>query len=257
MPKRKQSEKQTMASKLKKRMTDKDVNTNSNMSSNVQIDTKTEPATTSNKALDSTFFDQPCEDLAKSLLGKKLVRLTDSGQRLCGKVVETEAYLGFPDKAAHSFKGMTKKNEPMFMAPGTAYVYHIHSYCCMNISSKGEGAAVLLRALEPTENIESMERLRTIRTPGKSLKKHELCNGPSKLCLSLDITKDQINKEDMTKSKKIWIEDGDTKPDKIVHCKRINIGYAEEWIDKPLRFYILGNSYVSKKDKMAEKDVKC
>jgi DNA-3-methyladenine glycosylase len=82
--------------------------------------------------------------LAKALLGKKLVRLSNKGERLCGIIVETEAYLGHPDKAAHSYKGMTNKNEPMFMDPGTAYVYHIHSYCCMNISSKGNRKNILL-----------------------------------------------------------------------------------------------------------------
>lgn len=206
------------------------------------------------KSLEFSFYNQSCEDLAKALLGKKLVRLSDKGERLCGIISETEAYLGHPDKAAHSYKGKTNKNEPMFMDPGTAYVYNIHSYCCMNISSKGEGAAVLLRALEPIENTGSMEKLRQKRTPGKSIKHKDLCNGPSKLCLSLDITKDQINKEDMTKSPKIWLENGDEEieSDHIVHCKRINIGYAEEWIDKPLRFYILGNTCVSKVDKRAE-----
>jgi hypothetical protein len=96
------------------------------------------------KALEFSFYNQSCEDLAKALLGKKLVRLSDKGERLCGIIVETEAYLGHPDKAAHSYKGMTNKNEPMFMDPGTAYVYHIHSYCCMNISSKGNRKNILL-----------------------------------------------------------------------------------------------------------------
>ena len=100
-----------------------------------------------------------------------------------------------------------------------------------------------------------MIKLRQKRTPGKDIKPKDLCNGPSKLCLSLDITKDQINKEDMTKSSKIWLESGqDIKAEDIVHCKRINIGYAEEWIDKPLRYYIRGNKFVSKLDKEAEKE---
>lgn len=89
------------------------------------------------KAFDYNFYNRPCEELARALLGKKLVRLSDKGERLCGTIVETEAYLGHPDKGAHSYKGKTNKNEAMFMEPGTAYVYHIHSYCCMNISSKG------------------------------------------------------------------------------------------------------------------------
>lgn len=140
----------------------------------------------------------------------------------------------------------TNLNEHKF-----SYIWNFTIICLI---LKGDGAAVLLRALEPVENIPSMIKLRQKRTPGKTFKSHELCNGPSKLCLSLDVSKDQINKEDMIKSTKIWMENGDEiKPDRIVHCKRINISYAEEWVDKPLRYYIQGNKCVSKLDKEAEK----
>lgn len=87
-----------------------------------------------------SFFNKPCEELAKQLLGKTLVRKLDTGERLSGTIVETEAYIGGEDKGSHSFQGKrTAKNEAMYMRPGTAYVYHIYGmYTCLNISSFGE-----------------------------------------------------------------------------------------------------------------------
>lgn len=88
-----------------------------------------------------SFYKQDCKSLAKALLGKVLVRYCkDTGERLSGLIVETEAYLGGEDKGAHSFNGKrTNKNEAMFMEPGTCYVYNIYGmYCCMNISSEGK-----------------------------------------------------------------------------------------------------------------------
>lgn len=91
------------------------------------------------KRLPSSFYNIPCEDLAKALLGQKLVHIVNS-KRLTGVIVETEAYLGPIDKGAHSYEGKrTAKNEAMYMPPGTAYVYNIYgTYCCMNISAKGK-----------------------------------------------------------------------------------------------------------------------
>ena len=87
-----------------------------------------------------SFYDKPCVELAKALLGKRLVRIVDSGEKLCGRIVETEAYLGDDDKASHSYGGKeTAKNGAMFMQAGTAYVYNIYGvYTCLNISSKGK-----------------------------------------------------------------------------------------------------------------------
>jgi hypothetical protein len=84
-------------------------------------------------------YDKPCVTLAKELLGKKLVRKLDSGELLSGHIVETEAYVGVEDKAAHSYGGReTARTKAMFMAPGTAYVYNIYGiYTCINISSQG------------------------------------------------------------------------------------------------------------------------
>ena len=98
------------------------------------------------------------------------------------------------------------------------------------------------------------------RSKGKaSLMKNEgrgLCNGPSKLCQALNIKKDAINGVDLCSTPDIWVEKGEEiDPSKIVKCKRINIDYAGDWKDKPLRFYILGNKFNSVKDKEAESNM--
>lgn len=118
---------------------------------------------------------------------------------------------------------------------------------------------MLIRALEPAENLEHMDMLRTKGKKGASFMKNRgrgLCNGPSKLCQALGIKKDTVNQKDLCKSDLIWLEEGDSVEEtKIVKCSRINIGYAEDWIDKPLRYYQLGNTFVSVKDKKAESEL--
>ena len=114
---------------------------------------KVEKKNQSSTKLGRCFYDRPCEDLAKKLLGKVLYRILDNGEVFCGRIVETEAYLGEVDKACHAYGGKkTKRCEPMYMAPGTAYVYIIYGmYHCLNISSPEPGACVLIRALEPLQ----------------------------------------------------------------------------------------------------------
>lgn len=90
--------------------------------------------------LQATFFDQPCVELARNLLGKYIVRISpEDGKRLSGRIVETEAYVGLEDRASHSYGGRrTARNEAMYMPPGTSYVYNIYGiYTCINISSRG------------------------------------------------------------------------------------------------------------------------
>ncbi|CAG5897951.1 unnamed protein product [Menidia menidia] len=112
--------------------------------------------------LGEDFFRQPCISLAKAFLGKVLVRRCADGTELRGTVVETEAYPGGEDKASHSAGGRrTERNAAMFMKPGTIYVYPIYGiYLCMNVSSEGEGAAVLLRSLEALQGQPVMRELR-------------------------------------------------------------------------------------------------
>lgn len=105
------------------------------------------------KRLNREFFDMPAEKLAVALLGKLVCRVSQSGEKICGKIVETEAYLGEVDPACHSYRGRrTARNEAMYAAAGTSYVYFIYGlYHCFNISSKESGACVLVRALEPVQ----------------------------------------------------------------------------------------------------------
>jgi len=96
------------------------------------------PACGLNRLKDS-FYDVPCEELAKRLLGKILVRRINDGTVLKGRVVETECYPGGEDKASHSYNGrITERSKPMYMKPGTTYVYITYGmYHCFNISSQG------------------------------------------------------------------------------------------------------------------------
>ncbi|KAK9295711.1 hypothetical protein QLX08_010049 [Tetragonisca angustula] len=209
-----------------------------------------------------SFFDCPCEELAQNLLGKILVRCLENGTILKGRIVETEGYLGIIDKASHTYQNkVTPRNIPMYMLPGTIYVYMTYGmYHCFNISSQGEGSAVLIRAVEPLEGIEYMINQRTSKglssapkKPLKGLKEHELCNGPSKLCMAFQLHKNH-SKYSMCSWKGLWIENGQMEKFNIVKCRRIGIdNYGEEWTNKPLRYYIYGNKAVSKRNKEAER----
>ena len=121
------------------------------ISPNKKAKLKLEKKSSSSNKLGRCFYDTPTEDLAKQLLGKLLYRVLDNGEVLCGRIVETEGYLGENDKACHAFGGKrTARTEPMYMTPGTAYVYIIYGmYHCMNIHGQEPGACVLIRGLEP------------------------------------------------------------------------------------------------------------
>uniref|UniRef100_A0A0P6IID4 DNA-3-methyladenine glycosylase n=3 Tax=Daphnia magna TaxID=35525 RepID=A0A0P6IID4_9CRUS len=204
--------------------------------------------------LGNEFFHQESSLLANALLGKVLVRQINDEEHICGRIVETEAYLGMVDKAAHSSCKRSVRTEPMFMKPGTVYVFSIYGmYHCFNISSGGDGTAVLLRAIEPLSGLERMQQIRS-ESQKKSchrLPTHQLCNGPSKLCLSFGITK-ELNKVDLADpSSIIWIEDWSPQPEFVtVTSTRIGLSKkAAEWIDAPLRFYIADSKSVSVLDK--------
>lgn len=179
--------------------------------------------------LSRSFYDRDTQIVAKHLLGKYLVAQIDGVQRV-GRIVETEAYLGPHDKAAHSCKGLTPRTKVMFGPPGYAYVYLIYGmYNCMNVVTEKEGhaSAVLLRALEPVQNID----LRT--------------QGPGLLSKAMGIDK-QLNEHDLL-SDDFYIADAEAEEFKIIKRPRIGVDYAGEWAKKHLRFYIEGNQYISRK----------
>ena len=147
--------------------------------------------------LTSADLSKPCVQLSKFLLGKVLCRLTPGTQEtLRAKIVEVEAYPGHSDGASHSFLKQTERNKAMFMKAGTVYVYSIYGmYHCFNISSEGEGAAVLIRALEPVSGLDTMRSNREAKRKVKNgirkpMKDKDLCSGPSKLCQAFNINKD-------------------------------------------------------------------
>lgn len=182
--------------------------------------------------------------IARELLGKTLVVPTADGKRASAKIVETEAYCGIEDKAAHSYNNRrTPRTEPMYSVGGTVYIFFIYGmYFQFNIVAGAVNTpyAILIRAVEPIENIELMRERR-----GK-MKDQNLTSGPGKLCIALGIDK-SYNREDLL-GKKIWLEEGVKVSDKeIAAGKRIGIDYAEEYAEKPWRFWVKGNSFVSRK----------
>lgn len=198
--------------------------------------------------LQRAFYQRDTITVSKDLLGKILIHESSQGTT-AGRIVETEAYRGPEDQAAHSYGGRrTARNEVMFGEKGHAYVYFIYGmYYCFNVTAgdmPSKPEAVLLRALQPVagEDIMAKRRGRGI----KHAKPANLTNGPSKLCMAMGISKTQ-NKTDLT-SQPLYIKDAPpVPPDDIVKTTRVGVDYAGEWQNNPWRFYIKGNSYVSAK----------
>ena len=195
--------------------------------------------------INNNLYNLDAVDLAKKLLGKILVRKIN-GIEFEAKIVEVEAYNGINDKANHAFGGLrTLRTEPMFMEGGHIYIFLIYGmYSCFNIvcGNKNEPHAVLIRAVEPLNNLELIKNNRNI----KSKKTVDLTNGPGKLCKALMIDK-SLNKVDLKSSEEIYIKDNFSDNFDIVEDKRINIDYAEEYKNELWRFYIKENPFVSVK----------
>ena len=182
--------------------------------------------------------------IARDLLGKLLVVPGVNGERVSGMIVETEAYLGAIDKAAHSYNNRrTKRTETMFAIGGTVYVFFIYGmYFQFNVVAGAVDTphAILIRAVEPIENIEIMRERR-----GKMADKN-LTSGPGKLCVAFGVDK-SFNNADLL-GDKAWLEDFKMfSATEIESGKRIGINYAEEFAAEPWRFLVKNNSYVSRR----------
>ena len=194
--------------------------------------------------LQRPFYQQNILEVSRALLGKILIHESPEGTT-AGRIVEVEAYSGPEDRAAHSFGGRrTPRNDVMYGEKGHAYVYLIYGlYNCVNVTSgetPGKPEAVLIRALEPVEGREIMEKRRGVVTGKVS----NLTNGPGRLCMAMGITKAQ-HKQDLT-APPFYIKDAEPiSREAIVEATRIGVDYAGDWKDKPWRFYIRGNSFVS------------
>jgi DNA-3-methyladenine glycosylase len=203
------------------------------------------------RRLPRSFFTRDAVTVARELLGKRLVRVEDDGSRTSGIILETEAYLGPDDKAAHTYRGRrTPRNQSMYAIGGTAYVYFIYGiHDCLNVVAGrvDQPVAVLLRALHPEEGI---ERIRERRPAAR--RDRDLCSGPGKLCAALGISRQLHDGLDLTTSPVLRIEPTtsrgrSTPPLDIVACPRIGVAYAEGWADAPLRFFIKDHPAVSRR----------
>lgn len=191
------------------------------------------------QVLPASFYDRDVVQVARDLLGMRLVRILD-GQRLAGTIVETEAYQGEDDLACHARAGKTARTAVMYGPPGRAYIYFTYGmHWLLNCVSQPEGypAAVLLRALVPLEGLEVIAARRAGRT--KAL----WCNGPGKLCQALAIT-GALNGIDLCNPRgELFIEMGQPVPESAVQpSPRVGIqSVPEPWLSMPWRF--VANSY--------------
>jgi DNA-3-methyladenine glycosylase len=190
------------------------------------------------RRVDRAFFGRPAAEVARELLGQYLIHQFD-GCELAAKIVETEAYLGSGDPAAHSARGLTERTRVLFGPPGHAYVYLIYGmHECLNLVTDraGQAGCVLLRALEPVCGIEEMQRRRD-----KAKRLHDLASGPGKLTRAMGITRAHYGVDvtrgplrvRLTKAPEVF---------EIQTATRIGISTSQEL---PLRFFVKGNAHVS------------
>lgn len=175
------------------------------------------------------FYDRDAAVVAPALLGKYLVHVVRGVPRI-GRIVEVEAYLGPHDLAAHSARGLTERTQVMFGPPGHAYVYLIYGmYWCMNVVTQREGlaSAVLLRALEPVQNVDGRTQ------------------GPGLLCRAMGIDR-RLNAHDLLSEDFYIAARNNREAFAIVRRHRIGVDYAGHWAKRLLRFYIKGNAFVSR-----------
>jgi len=194
--------------------------------------------------LDRDFFARDTLTVARELLGQRLVRMVD-GERLSGRIVEVEAYIGEKDRASHARSGRTARNEAMYGPAGHAYVYFIYGmHHCLNVVTEAPGfpAAVLLRALEPVEGLERMRELRG------GVRERPLTSGPARLCQALAIGR-ALNGADLCASGAIlFVEAADGVQDAHIQAgPRVGVRGDDAALQAPWRFFLQGSPYVSRK----------
>ncbi len=180
------------------------------------------------------FYERPAIDVARALLGKVLLH-----GGVSGRIVETEAYLGLTDAAAHAFHGPTPRTQVIFGPPGHAYVYLSYGiHDCLNVVAEPPGSpgCVLIRAVEPLTGIAAMRRRR------HTDRLENLANGPGKLTQALGITL-RHNGADLTRGALTLHEPSSAEPFEIAISPRVGITHNADW---PLRFYIAGSRFLSR-----------
>jgi DNA-3-methyladenine glycosylase len=192
--------------------------------------------------MNHSFFRQNTVELARKLLGCLLVHRTTDGVA-GGMIVETEAYVGAVDKACHAWQNRSERTEIMYHDGGYAYVYFIYGmHHCFNVVTgpRGEGNAVLIRALEPVLGLDLMQRRRNTKML------QNLCSGPGKVCQAMGITKNEYGMDLCSAACPLRLIRYRQIPDQMIaSSSRINVAYAEEAAAWPWRFYVKDSPYVS------------
>ncbi len=193
--------------------------------------------------LSRDFFARSTRTVARRLLGCRLVRKFE-GMRLSGIIVEAEAYIGERDLACHARAGRTPRTEVMYGPAGFSYIYFTYGmHWMLNVVTEAQGfpAAVLIRAVQPIEGIEVMQRLRK----GKAVA--VLCNGPARLTQAFAIGRHQNGLDLCQQLSEIWIEPGmDLSRIQVLTTPRIGLGGTPEpWLSKPWRYLVRNNPFVS------------
>jgi DNA-3-methyladenine glycosylase len=202
-----------------------------------------EPAPNDMPRLSRAFYARNTLCVARELLGQRLVRAW-AGQRISGRIVEVEAYIGQDDAACHASRGRTARNAVMFGPPGHAYVYFIYGmHYCFNVVTEQEGfaAAVLVRALQPIEGLGIM------RSRRRNQSDDWLTNGPAKLCAALAIDR-ALNGVDLVTGSELWVEEDDRLADAQVSTGvRIGVRGDQRALTVPWRLWVKDSSYVSRR----------
>jgi DNA-3-methyladenine glycosylase len=200
--------------------------------------------------LKAEFFNRDPRRVARASLGKLIIRKTPRGI-LAGRIVETEAYLGEGDAAAHSAAGRTARNSVLFGPPGHAYVYFIYgSHYCLNVSCLPDGIAggVLFRALEPVAGIERMAKARGVDAAKKIDLENiswlrKISSGPGRMSEALGVTRERDNGKSLVSVRSdLRIVDDGYRVRRVMVTPRIGIVKSAE---QPLRFFVTGNPFVS------------
>lgn len=190
--------------------------------------------------LPRAFYERPVLDVARDCIGATLVHRTAEGVA-AGRIVESEAYRGPEDLAAHSAGGRrTRRTEVMFGPAGRAYMFLLYGmHWAFNIvaGKEGEPHAVLVRAIEPTVGLDLMAQRR-----GIDPSRRELTNGPGKVCQALGLTGAMYGL-DLCGGGALWLEWGESGP--IGRSPRINVDYAGAWAAREWRFYERGSRFIS------------
>jgi DNA-3-methyladenine glycosylase len=204
--------------------------------------------------LKADFFNRDPRRVARALLGKLLIRKTPSGI-LAGRIVETEAYLGQGDAAAHTAAGRTARNSVLFGPPGHAYVYFIYgNYYCLNVSCLPDGVpgGVLFRALEPVAGIKQMAEARGVEVPDGTAKEtgpgnisllKKISSGPGRMSEALEITRRRDNGKSLVSARSdLQMVDDGYRVRRVTVTPRIGIVKSAE---QPLRYLLAGNPFAS------------